>query len=391
MVRRTKRLVVALACQLALTRVTLGLLWFNDAPNNLGDFDGLTTANGEFFLRYNNGACAGGVAAAANAACKAGAGGHCPMSIHSYGSGTSKDGVHWTDHGTMMTQFDEGTHCPSTGSGSGSVWKAHKNSAGSSREGDDEYVINFSHGGVIRFMTAPTPRGPWTPVGSTAKANKTFADGFGPGRIPARPQDGRQWYNGRWDTANGWPAPPSSASKSERAEPAPRMYFWISSTAIGANNTKQVGHASSVNGVDWTARPPAVVTEWGNHSFKGGPFESGGCAYVAAVRKWYCLNGFRGSWMSVDGTRGMGIFVSDQPGGPYAIAPKNPLVMAYKSCAYLPESCDSATYFARFWLRYDDPDPSSPQELLVVHQSYVCRQFILMPPVHTQFSCALAV
>ena len=56
---------VVLACQLALTqRVTLGLLWFNDAPNNLGDFDGLTTASGEFFLRYNNGACAGGVGAA---------------------------------------------------------------------------------------------------------------------------------------------------------------------------------------------------------------------------------------------------------------------------------------------------------------------------------------
>ena len=67
----------------------------------------------------------------------------------------------------------------------------------------------------------------------------------------------------------------------------------------------------------------------------------------------------------------MGTFVSDRPGGPYAIAEKNPLIMAYKSCAYLPKSCDSATYFARFWLRYDDPDPSSPQELLVVHQSYV--------------------
>ena len=73
--------------------------------------------------------------------------------------------------------------------------------------------------------------------------------------------------------------------------------------------------------------------------------------------------------MLVDKTRGMGTFVSDEPGGPYAIAEKNALIMSYKSCAYLPGSCDAATYFARFWLRYDAPDPSSPPELLVVHQS----------------------
>jgi hypothetical protein len=349
---------------LLLARPGRSLLWFNDAPNNLGDFDGLTSSSGEFFLRYNNGACAGGVDAEANSGCKAGPAGHCPMSIHSYGSATSPDGVHWTDHGTMMTQFDEGAQCPATGSGSGSVWKAYSSNS------SDEYVINYSHGGVIRFMTAPTPRGPWTPVGSTAKATKTLADGFGPGRRPPRPEDGRQWYNGRWDTANGWPAPPADSGGGGGGASAPKMYFWISATAIGANNTKQVGHASSVDGVNWTARPPAVVTDWGNHSFKGGPFESGGCAYVATVKKWYCLNGFRGSWMSVDGTRGMGTFVSDNPGGPYTIAKKNPLIMAYKSCVYLPHSCDAATYFARFWLRYDTPEPSSPPELLVVHQSY---------------------
>jgi hypothetical protein len=281
------------------------LLWFTDAPNNLGDLDGLTSPSGEFFLRYNNGACAGGVDAAANGGCKAGPAGHCPGSIHSFGSATSPDGVHWTDHGTMMTQFDEGAQCPKTGSGSGSVWKPHtSNSTGTSSDATsngDEYVINFSHGGVIRFMTAPTPRGPWTPVGSTAKATKTLADGFGPGRKPPRPQDGRQWYNGRWDTANGWPAPAADDDSSSSgggagsaAGAAPKMYFWISASAI-INNTKQVGHASSVDGVNWTAQAPAVVTDWGNHSFKGGPFESGGCAYVASVKKWYCLNGFRGA------------------------------------------------------------------------------------------------
>ena len=320
---------------------------------------------------YNNGACAS--PSPCNDEClRSGPGGHCKMGIHSYGSATSPDGVHWTDHGTMMTQFDEGRTCPATGSGSGSVWRAEREQAGRAGEGQageaeedtDTYVINFSHGGVIRFMTGPTPAGPWTPVGSTTPANKTFADGFGPGRRPARPQDGREWYDGRWDTANGWPAPASPAPASPSA---PTIYFWISATAIGPNNTKQIGHASSRDGISWEARPPAVVTGWGNHTFKGGPFESGGCAFAASSKKWYCLNGFRGQWMSVDGTRGMATFVSDSPGGPYAIAAKNPLIMSYKSCLYLPGSCDAATYFARFWLRYDVADPSSPPELLVVH------------------------
>ena len=35
-------------------RPAAGLLWFADPPNNLGDFDGLTTKDGKFYLRYNN-------------------------------------------------------------------------------------------------------------------------------------------------------------------------------------------------------------------------------------------------------------------------------------------------------------------------------------------------
>ena len=42
---------------LLLARPGSALLWFNKAPNNLGDFDGLTSASGELFLCYNNGAC----------------------------------------------------------------------------------------------------------------------------------------------------------------------------------------------------------------------------------------------------------------------------------------------------------------------------------------------
>ena len=233
-----------LVALLLLPQAARSLLWFNDAPNNLGDLDGLTTKGGVFYLRYNNGACSGGVGAAANAPCLKGAGGHCRMSIHSYGSATSPDGVHWTDHGTQLTEFDTGTACPKTGSGSGSVWKAYTN-------GTTEYVINFSEGGRIRLMTAPTPNGPWTATGGPASCtNGTDCTprGFGPGV-----GDGKQWYNGRWDTANGWPAPPSSDPA------APKIYFWISATAVGANNTKQVGHASSLDGSNWTARPPAVV------------------------------------------------------------------------------------------------------------------------------------
>ena len=95
--------------------------------------------------------------------------------------------------------------------------------------------------------------------------------------------------------------------------------------------------------------------------------------------------------MHVDKTRGMGTFVSDAPGGPYKIADKNPLLMSYTSCAYTPknprrDACDAPTYFARFWLRYDAPDPSSPPELLVVHQSYSQTEQMARtspPPPHT--------
>ena len=41
-----------------LPQAAQSLLWFNDAPNNLGDFDGLTTKAGVFYLRYNNGSTA---------------------------------------------------------------------------------------------------------------------------------------------------------------------------------------------------------------------------------------------------------------------------------------------------------------------------------------------
>ena len=189
-------------CMLRLSALLLlaargeALLWFADAPNNLGDFDGLTTKDGTFYLRYNNGACAGGVGAAVNAPCRSkGPGGHCPMGIHSYGSATSPDGVHWTDHGTQMTEFDTGTACPKTGSGSGSVWKAYPSSSSEQHRGgagadDDEFVINFSESGRIRLMTAPTPKGPWTATGGPAscKNGKCVPHGFGPSV-----GDGKQW------------------------------------------------------------------------------------------------------------------------------------------------------------------------------------------------------
>jgi hypothetical protein len=52
-----------------------GLLWFPDAPNNLGDLDGLVDANGTFYMRYNNGAC--DLGGAVDSRCAAGPGGHC--------------------------------------------------------------------------------------------------------------------------------------------------------------------------------------------------------------------------------------------------------------------------------------------------------------------------
>ena len=106
------------------------------------------------------------------------------MGISSFGVASSPDGVFWTDHGTMMHPFDEGKSCPQTGSGSGSVWRGSSKSAppwvtdaagnradGGTGDDDQEvFIINYSHGGIIRFMTAPTPKG-LTPPGPPAHAH----------------------------------------------------------------------------------------------------------------------------------------------------------------------------------------------------------------------------
>ena len=121
---------------------------------------------------------------------------------------------------------------------------------------------------------APPHKGPWVPVGSTTPGQ----GGFGPGRKPPRPQDGRAWYDGRWDTANGWPAPEPRAGGFNH-------YAWITGTANADLDPKSsVGHMGSVDGVNWTALPPATVTDWGSHTLTGGPMEQGGCAYAVRQR-----------------------------------------------------------------------------------------------------------
>eukprot|EP01046_Picozoa_sp_COSAG06_P057094 COSAG06_NODE_11017_length_1581_cov_1.383941_1_plen_306_part_10 len=283
-----------------------GLLWFPDAPNNLGDLDGLVDADGTFYMRYNNGAC--DLGGAVDKRCAAGPGGHCDPGISNFASATSKDGVHWTDHGAMMYAFDENATCPKTGSGSGSVWRAADNKT---------WMINYS-GETIRMMTAPKPNGPWTGIGSTARTG-----GWGPNAVPNTPADGKQWYaGGRWDTMNTWPAPGSDISGN-------KMYGWI--TVMGGKLSRDTitGFASSKDGKKWAAQPPAKSVFAPHHSYKGGSFEQCGCAWGGAANpRWYCLNGFRGTWGVMDrGYGGQATFVSDTAGGPYQVAAKNPYIL----------------------------------------------------------------
>jgi beta-fructofuranosidase len=191
-----------------------GLLWFPDAPNNLGDLDGLVDTDGTFYMRYNNGAC--DLDGAVDPRCAAGPGGHCDPGISNFASATLKDGVHWFDHGAMMYAFDENASCPKTGSGSGSVWRALDNKT---------WMINYS-GETIRMMTAPKPNGPWMGVGSTARTG-----GWGPNAVPSTQADGKQWYaGGRWDTMNTWPAPASDITGNS-------MYGWITVMGGKLKNT----------------------------------------------------------------------------------------------------------------------------------------------------------
>ena len=70
------------------------------------------------------------------------------------------------------------------------------------------------------------------------------------------------------------------------------------------------------------------------------------------------------------GYGGQATFVSDTAGGPYEVAEKNPYILAYSTPKMCSSMAGAAAYFTRFLLRYDAADPSSPEELLVIHQSY---------------------
>ena len=79
-----------------------------------------------------------------------------------------------------------------------------------------------------------------------------------------------------WATLNG-------VDKFQAPNPEPGSfshYAWITGTANANLDPKSsVGHMGSTDGVNWTALPPATVTNWGGHSLTGGPMEQGGCAF----------------------------------------------------------------------------------------------------------------
>eukprot|EP01052_Picozoa_sp_SAG31_P031790 SAG31_NODE_3410_length_4306_cov_1.893035_2_plen_579_part_00 len=347
---------------LTISRLTSGMLWFPRPPNNLADLDGLTTSRGEFWLRYDNGAC-GPQDAAPGGRCAAGPGGHCAVGIHSFGGAHSQDGIHWNDAGTMMDASDGVKSCPQTNTGSGAVWK--RLAPQSPLDEAEEWVINYSEGAVIYFMTGSSPGGPWRPVG----ANHTAGGGWGPGHVPLRPLDGGQWYQGCWNTLNAWTSPASGGGW--KGAPA-KMFGWNTGYAKpDSDPTHAFGFASSIDGLNWTAQPPARIIFDNQHNRTGpSPLENGGCAWAEAAKRWICLLGFRGSWASVDGHQGMAAFSSPAPGGPYTIAKRNALFMAYKNSQVWSPGGNAPTYFARFWTRYDSADPAIPPELLVVHMSY---------------------
>ena len=350
-----------------LAPAAVGLLWFPDAPNNLAGVDGVTAGDGSFHLRYDNSACN---ASDATGRCASGPGGHCTVAVgHSFGGASSSDGVHWNDSGSMMWPFDQGVTCPATHSGCGSVWRAvqqpHSNAGA-----EEQWVINYSDDqqprptSTMRFMTSKNPGGPWAPLGA---ANKQA--GWGPGHVPPRPQDGAEIYKrGCFNCMNTWEAPPSNP----KVSPA-RMYGWWTTWAK-QDQQHAFGFASSVDGLSWSAQPPARI-EMGTHNLTGDvsslPLENGGCAWAATAERWVCMLGFRGGWAWVDGFVGMAAFVSKNPGGPYRLADRNPFLMSYKNPQVWSEGGDTPTYFSRFWRRYDAQKQAT--ELLVVHLSFVTK------------------
>jgi hypothetical protein len=204
---------------------------------------------------------------------------------------TSTDGVHWTEHGPVLTKRPHAVWM-----GTGSTWKSP------TFKEDGTFYMNFSEWTGPRqtiFMAESTDLIHWTRLGDEYE----FV------------QDER-WYHptGRWDCI--WTID----------RPGGGLYGYWTATANDETGG-QFGFGESPDGKTWTALKPPVV-----HGFEKP--DIGG--EVGAIEK------FGDRYVMMFGYGQMHTLIADQPEGPFTLAATNPKLLG------------GNTYFSRFLATDDD-------------------------------------
>ena len=200
---------------------------------------------------------------------------------------TSKDGVHWKDHGWAIRQSKKNTFYL----GTGSVWKSPD------FDKSRRFICNYSEHR--------------TDESGKRTQNILFAwstDLINWNKFPEEKMfkvDTRHYKQfGRWDCIFSIPREQGG--------------YWGTWTATGKDRNGTVGIGYSEDGLSWKALPPPVV--------EPGVYESG------------AFHRFNGRIHAMFGARGMWAYSADDVTGPYKRSEKNPLLLA-----------PGHTYFSRFF------------------------------------------
>ena len=227
-----------------------------------------------------------------------------------FGVASSPDGVHWVDHGLVITR-----DANATGGylGTGSVWRAPPRAT-------FKYVVNYSQQyGAPReqhiFFAVSNDLVSWQRLG--------WADVFVVNASAG-------YTDGRWDCiyAVDDPSLPGTGAK---------LGWW---TTVPTNRSG-FGFGASRDGVHWVALPPPLLL--------GGPRVD---VEIGAVE---ALPGGAGRYFAMVGAGGqMLTYTAAAPGGPFSLAAVNPTLLGFQTSA--------TTYFTRFF-------PTAPgPHTLVTHQ-----------------------
>ena len=206
--------------------------------------------------------------------------------ITAFGLATSRDGVHWKDHGPTVHKPDY-----ARGIGSGFTWK----SPDFERDGKYQCNMSLSKDNLPTIVIAE----------STNLFNWKIPDD-----VYYRPD--AHWYdsiNGRWDCISTVPRPGGG-------------YYGYCTATAKDGSIWCIGFGETLDGIHWKSLAPPKI-EWGQwKTFDAKCVELGGAEFING--KYYLLINLS---HAKDGGSHMLAFSSGNPEGPFLLAKKNPEVV----------------------------------------------------------------